>query len=927
MKRMKKIISLLIAFVSIFSLFTYAAEEVASVFEDFTAQKAGTVPQGFHVISNGGEISIVNKGGNALKIERTTEIAKIKSEGLIVEKDLRIPNNMNFDFSFDLLANFNMDSALKLSFMSSDKSTVYSLDLSGDEFKKWTNVSLSYIPNEGAEIKIGENDPKTEAVDLKNISAIRFTIASGHTLESYIDNIKAIIGDEKDLSAKKHKITITKPDISNIQVSLNDLYLYFDQPPVMMMERVLVPVRKIFEEIGATVEWDSAAQTAIGEKDGTKITMKVGDNVAYINGEPKELDVSVQFINERVLVPVRFVSEAFGCLVKWDEKNRTVKITIQEERTSNIVNDDRPLPEGGELMLPKDHYLGMDYSKAHDYVVGLGTYANMAVIDVPAEENMPFKKAIRVDTYQTPARTYNVQIKPRGIGVWRKGDVGFARIYIKSISSDAEQGVAQTFFCAQMGADPYTNLSLGSRMVCQGEPGVWVRYDIPFVNDLDLKGEDVQVALSFGYKNQIIEVGGFEFYNYGKSVKVEDLPSMKYTYNGRDPDAQWRKDALSRIEEIRKGDFSVNVVDKAGEPVPNASVKVDMTKHEFKFGTAVANYRLFHSNQDGQRYRENLLKYFNTATAESAFKAPLLEDPVEREKAYREAQWYYDNNMEFRGHTLVWERKDMLPAAVYKAIENKDAEATVRLMKKFITDTAAPIKGKVAQWDVMNEPVGNPLIRDLAGWDTLVEWYTMMREIDPDAMLYVNDNRIEGLEPSRLEPFMEIVKYLIDHDAPLDGIGIQSHLGNGLDPEVALRKFDVLSQFGQDLMITEFDCSTDDVDLQADMSRDYLIAAFSHPKMVGFICWGFWDGQHVYNNAPFFNVDWSMKKSGQYMADLMTKEWWTNEAGLAGADGAYNLRGFYGNYDIEVTAGGKTYKKSTLFSTYDDDNIITVVID
>lgn len=53
--------------------------------------------------------------------------------------------------------------------------------------------------------------------------------------------------------------------------------------------------------------------------------------------------------------------------------------------------------------------------------------------------------------------------------------------------------------------------------------------------------------------------------------------------------------------------------------------------------------------------------------------------------------------------------------------------------------------------------------------------------------------------------------------------------------------------------------------------------SFSHPSVDAFIMWGFWDGNHWHQNAPIFNLDWSIKPSGQAYIDKVFNEWWTNE--------------------------------------------------
>ena len=124
-----------------------------------------------------------------------------------------------------------------------------------------------------------------------------------------------------------------------ISVTLNGTELSFDQPPIAVNGRTLVPLRAIFESIGATVEWDQATQTVTSTKDDINISLTIDSNILYKNGSPIELDVPAQAINQRTLVPVRAISEAFGAEVEWDENTRTVVINYSPDYSTMIVGN------------------------------------------------------------------------------------------------------------------------------------------------------------------------------------------------------------------------------------------------------------------------------------------------------------------------------------------------------------------------------------------------------------------------------------------------------------------------------------------------------------------------------------------------------------------------------------------------------------
>ncbi len=112
----------------------------------------------------------------------------------------------------------------------------------------------------------------------------------------------------------------------SIKVLLDDREIMFDATPVMKNDRTLVPLRAIFEALGAVVEWDQATQTVTSRKGGAEIKMTIGSNVMYKNGEAITLDVAAELISDRTLVPVRAVAESFNCYVGWDGLLQTVLI-------------------------------------------------------------------------------------------------------------------------------------------------------------------------------------------------------------------------------------------------------------------------------------------------------------------------------------------------------------------------------------------------------------------------------------------------------------------------------------------------------------------------------------------------------------------------------------------------------------------------
>ena len=120
---------------------------------------------------------------------------------------------------------------------------------------------------------------------------------------------------------------INPKEFSPVKVLLNGKEVEFDVHPQIINDRTMVPMRAIFEQLGATVEWDGETKTVTSVKDETVISLTIGVPSIITDGAEKVLDVAPVIIDGRTLVPVRAVSEAFMLNVDWDADTKTVIIT------------------------------------------------------------------------------------------------------------------------------------------------------------------------------------------------------------------------------------------------------------------------------------------------------------------------------------------------------------------------------------------------------------------------------------------------------------------------------------------------------------------------------------------------------------------------------------------------------------------------
>ncbi len=326
-------------------------------------------------------------------------------------------------------------------------------------------------------------------------------------------------------------------------------------------------------------------------------------------------------------------------------------------------------------------------------------------------------------------------------------------------------------------------------------------------------------------------------------------------------------------------------------------------KRGLLFGTAAPIGKL-NLQTDGGQFQAALKQHFNMVEPENDFKPPAIWRDRETYNfdttdtllgAPGQTGWAQANQIAVRGHVLVYGRDDgySLPnwlltgpnRTVNKDIEQAmtRAEAT-ELLRKYIFAVAGRYRGKIAQWDVINETIddngnnSNPFrLRDSFWFRKLgVEFvelcFRFAREADPNAKLYYNDYGIEGLG-GKADAVFALVKDLKAKGVPIDGVGMQWHIGVGHQLVPGDRYYQNAKRFqdlGVDLMITELDVgvpvvvydqndpryglepsNAPDLFEQARLYRDVMRYALSFPCMKGVNIWGLSD---KYSWIPGFTI-------------------------------------------------------------------------
>ncbi|WP_117212806.1 endo-1,4-beta-xylanase [Allorhizocola rhizosphaerae] len=277
-------------------------------------------------------------------------------------------------------------------------------------------------------------------------------------------------------------------------------------------------------------------------------------------------------------------------------------------------------------------------------------------------------------------------------------------------------------------------------------------------------------------------------------------------------------------------------------------------RNHLSIGTAVDMAAL----ASDQVYRERIAREFNSVTAENVMKWSEIEPqrgqlnfaPADELVAFARA-----NHQRVRGHTLVWHNQ--LPEWLTSGVaDGSIAPEELRgILRQHILDEVGHFRGKIYQWDVVNEVIDdNGNLRDSIwlqqlGPGYIADAFRWARQADPKAKLYLNDYNVEGIS-AKSTAYYNLAKQLKADRVPVDGFGIQGHLGvqYGYYPASAvaenLRRFEAL---GLETSVTEADVRmimpTDNAKLQA-QAQGYstlIQGCLLARRCTSFTVWGFTD--------------------------------------------------------------------------------------
>lgn len=388
------------------------------------------------------------------------------------------------------------------------------------------------------------------------------------------------------------------------------------------------------------------------------------------------------------------------------------------------------------------------------------------------------------------------------------------------------------------------------------------------------------------------------------------------------------------IEQHRKGDFTLRLVDSRGKPLRNAALRIEQTGHEFLFGCNAFMVDGYDTPAKNEAYETAFAKLFNFASVPFYWK-DLEPQPGQLRFAANSLKIYRrpppDAVLEFcqrhgltpKGHTLVWNHPTIqLPDWV--PTESTERE---RLTNARIRQIAARYGDRIRIWDVLNEATKPGEHAPMPPDYEFNAFQQAAADFPASTALLINE--VTGAWTNGLDAYQNLIRRLLDRGAKVDGIGLQFHFfseqlhaavkaGQALTPQDCFRALDRYARFQKPVHITEITIPTlpnsdEGREAQAKLTRNFYRLWFSHPSVRAITWWNLPDGAAFAGedrwHGGLINPDFSPKPAYKILDKLLNEEWKTRLTVKSDAKGAVAFRGFYGEYLVKVTVGKRVVEK------------------
>lgn len=692
---------------------------------------------------------------------------------------------------------------------------------------------------------------------------------------------------------------------------------------------VFVPMVSAFGALDVTMTETSDGVFEGFGKNG-QIKLEIGKDTAEVDWVELEMPAASKYVNGTAMVPAYILEDAaYTKPAVYDKASGLVKVTPIEgdglyKSYDNSIDYETvvpTLPTGEEWITSEDFVKYLSVSTSADKVELSNEY-------VLVDKGLKKVKQIKTSEYNyTEPANGDIQLMKGVEHELKAGEVALVSFKARLLSAQGNSDSVTIGVQHQRYSDwakaMVTDITI--------KTGDWQQFYLPVYSAYNDMPAGSPLTLSVGGKAKTIQIAEFSYVYYGTSVSPETLIPKVSTdgYKGIEDDALWRKEANRRIEKYRKGDVSVNVKDASGNPLKGVTVKAKQTESEFMFGLALMKNEIpnaSRSEQDIAITEELITNSMNTLVPSDVMKPPGAHEN-DGADSIEMVNEILSRGKRLRGHTLMWDLNTaMWP---FDNVRNISYEELYRSVMDYVLPTAYTFRGKLEQWDVLNEPIECNTIRKKYGTRLYADVSRAVHEIDPDVKLYVNETSMNGLNSAAdkdVSPMIaEIVTRMKAEGAHIDGIGIQAHCGSYLYPQGFYHQLDNCAAAVDEISVTEYDFKNTDKSFEAEHLRDTLLATFSHPKAKAFVVWEYMDARHWNFSAPFYDSEWNEKPAMAVWNKMVKSDFKTNTETVSDENGSADFRGFYGDYEITAEFGGKTVTFPFKHRS-DGSNVISITV-
>ncbi|XP_064992982.1 endo-1,4-beta-xylanase 2-like isoform X2 [Musa acuminata AAA Group] len=373
-----------------------------------------------------------------------------------------------------------------------------------------------------------------------------------------------------------------------------------------------------------------------------------------------------------------------------------------------------------------------------------------------------------------------------------------------------------------------------------------------------------------------------------------------------------------KADKIRKRDVILKFSGSENEGLVGASLKIKQIDNCFAFGACINR-----SNIENEDFVDFFLKNFNWAVFGNELKWYHTESQQGKFN-YKDADELLDfchkHGKQTRGHCIFWEVED----AIQPWVQSLDSNDLMIAVQNRIRGLLSRYRGKFRHYDVNNEMLHGSFYQDRLGKDIWAYMFQEAHQLDPSAILFVNDYNVEDGCDSKSTPekYIQQILDLQERGAPIGGIGIQGHISHPVG-EIICDALDKLAILGLPIWFTELDVSAENEYIRADDLEVILREAFAHPAVEGVLLWGFWELFTCRDHSHLVDAEGNINEAGKrYLA--LRQEWLSHADGNIDTQGEFRFSGYHGTYTVDIATASKSISRSFIVDKGDSPLVLTI---